>query len=538
MSDTHNPSDTAPEPTDLEARLSKVVWMSQAGNEAALASLIAELTDAELTDLIEVVFDATRSGIWCAISEDRRASIGHEFPQVILDTLPDTRPEAREASLLDRLLGELDTADEVALPEQVASLKDQDLALVLASLPPNQRHQVWLASSEDKQAATLVWLEEGVRESLLARMDETAVLPLVPALERSELVGVVESVSDEVADAIMKSLPSDDRADMESRLAFPEDSAGRLMDTDWVAVRADVNLGVVARYLKRRGDMPTQTDGLMIVDRDGLYLGKLPVSRILTRDDATTVADAMDANMDWVTVNTPEEEVAQLFQRRELTSVAVVDDEHRLVGRITLDDVLDLIRAQAEAPMMHMAGLEEGEDLFAPIISSGFRRMFWLGINLGTAFLAAWVIGLFEATLEQVVALAVLMPIVASMGGIAGSQTLTLAIRGLALGQITESNTRWLATKEIAIAGMNGLVWAIVVAGIAWLWFGDPRISAVIGAAMLINQFAAAVAGISVPLILNRFGIDPALSGSVVLTTVTDVVGFMSFLGLATLVLL
>lgn len=220
------------------------------------------------------------------------------------------------------------------------------------------------------------------------------------------------------------------------------------------------------------------------------------------------------------------------------TFLYVVDETHRLVGRINLDDAIHLIRNEAEQPMMHMAGLEVDEDLLAPIVTSVRRRLFWLGINLGTAFLAAWIIGLFEATLDKIVTLAVLMPIVASMGGIAGSQTLTLAIRGLALGQITDANTRWLAIKEITISIVNGIVWALVVGVITWLWFGQIGITIILGAAMVINLLTASISGLAIPLILDRFGIDPALSGSVVLTTVTDVVGFMSFLGLATIFLL
>jgi magnesium transporter len=230
--------------------------------------------------------------------------------------------------------------------------------------------------------------------------------------------------------------------------------------------------------------------------------------------------------------------VALLFQRRDLVALPIVDDDNKLMGRIVLDDAIELIRAEAEEPMMHMAGLETDEDLLAPVVTSAKRRLFWLGINLITAFLAAAVIGIFEATLDKLVALAVLMPIVASMGGIAGSQTLTLAIRGLALDQINDANKRWLLLKEIAISVINGVVWAVVVGIIAWLWFHNTGISLILGAAMVINLLVAAVSGLAIPLILDRINLDPALSGSVVLTTVTDVVGFMSFLGLATLFLL
>jgi magnesium transporter len=258
----------------------------------------------------------------------------------------------------------------------------------------------------------------------------------------------------------------------------------------------------------------------------------------LLKDDQQNVSELMDSTAIAVHTHTPLTEVATLFQRREMVSLPVVDDAGLLVGRIVFDDVIPLIRSEAEQPMMHMAGLQADEDLLAPIASSARRRLFWLGINLLTAFLAAWVIGLFEATLDRIVALAVLMPIVASMGGIAGSQTLTLAIRGLALGQITASNTRWSAYKEIIISIISGITWALVVGIVAYFWFGHWGISLILGAAMVINLLAAAISGLAIPLLLQRMGQDPALSGSVILTTVTDVVGFMSFLGLATWLLL
>jgi magnesium transporter len=250
------------------------------------------------------------------------------------------------------------------------------------------------------------------------------------------------------------------------------------------------------------------------------------------------VGDLMDADAVRVGADTPEKEVVSLFERRDLVTIAVVDPEEKLLGRIRVVDVVNLIRAESEHVLMKRVGLEEGEDLFAPVLISARRRALWLGINLMTVFLAAWVIGLFEATLDRVVALAILMPIVASMGGIAGSQTLTLMVRGLALDQIGKTTTRWLTMKELAIGALNGLVWALVVAGVAVLWFKDLRIGAIIAAAMIINLIAAALSGVLIPLVLRRFGSDPALSGAVVLTTVTDIVGFAVFLGLGTLVLL
>jgi magnesium transporter len=299
-----------------------------------------------------------------------------------------------------------------------------------------------------------------------------------------------------------------------------------------------VTLETVLRYLRMRGEIPEKTDALFVVNRHDRYLGVLHLSRLLTEDPERTVGEVMDTDVEGIAPGTPATEVASLFQDRDLVSAAVVaDDGGQLLGRITVDDVVDVIRDEAEHSVMSMAGLDEDADMFAPVVPSARRRGVWLGINLVTAFLAAWVVGLFEATIQQIVALAVLMPIVASMGGVAATQTLTLIVRGLALGQIERANARWLLTKEIAVALLNGLAWATVVGFVAWLWFGQWRLAAVIFAAMVVNLVAAALAGVTVPLALKRFGVDPAVAGGVIVTTVTDVIGFASLLGLGTLML-
>lgn len=420
-------------------------------------------------------------------------------------------------------------------------LQEQDeveVAHLLESLPPRERQYIWEFIPAACQADVLEELDDGVRNNLLEALPEASVIRAIREMEEAELVDLLESVPDRLAGAILKSLTEGARTAIQQRREYPEESAGRYMDTEWIAIRADVSLDVVARYLKRLDALPPHTDGLMVIDREGYYQGKLSLSSLLTGHGSKRVADVMQVDADKVGVLDLSEDWVDLFEERETESIAVVDADGKLVGRIAVDDALDIIRELADHQVMHMAGLDEDEDLFAPIIPSAKRRMFWLGINLLTAFLASSVIGLFAATLEKLVALAVLMPIVASMGGIAGSQTLTLAIRGLALGQISAANTRWLAIKEVVIAGINGVVWAVVVGLIAWLWFHDPKLAGVLAVAMIINQFAAAIAGLAVPLVLERSGIDPALSGSVILTTVTDVVGFMSFLGLATWLLL
>ena len=453
------------------------------------------------------------------------------------DILPAARPFPDiEAHI--RLVTEGLEADREALAAEVAAWSAGEIAAVMEALPRAVREGFWDLIPASLHGEVLSWLGEQVRSNLLEELEVEEAVAATAAMEPTDLAEVIDEASKELGEAILESLGAKERADVEETLAYPEETAGRLMDREWVAVRADVTLEVVKRYLHARGSLPYRSTALMVVDRDGTFRGKLPIELLLTRDPELLVSDVMDPSAISVNAATPLEEVAVLFQRRDLVNLPVVNDAHRLVGRIVLDDAIQLIRSEAEEPMMHMAGLEVDEDLLAPIMSSALRRMFWLGINLVTAFLAAWVIGLFEATLEKIVALAVLMPIVASMGGIAGSQTLTLAIRGLALGQITDANTRWLAIKEVAISALNGVVWALVVGAIAWAWFGNPGIALVLAAAMVINLLAAAFSGLVVPLALDRLGLDPALSGSVILTTVTDVVGFMSFLGLATLFLL
>jgi len=325
---------------------------------------------------------------------------------------------------------------------------------------------------------------------------------------------------------------------LEAMLSYPEDTAGGLMNIDTITVRPNVTLDVVLRYLRLRGEIPHMTDYLVVVNRSDRYIGLLSISDLLTKDPSLSVGRVMVKDIDPIPAMMPAREVAEIFEFRDLISAPVVDDEGRLLGRITIDDVVDVIRDEAEHSIMSMAGLDEEDDIFSPVVTSSRRRAIWLGINLATAFLASWVIGLFEATLKEVVALAVLMPIVASMGGIAGSQTLTLVIRGMALGYIDSANSRRILAKELAVGALNGLLWAVVVGVVAGLWFSDAMIGLIIAIAMQANLIVAALAGATIPLVMRRFGVDPALSSSMVLTTFTDVIGFAVFLGLATILLI
>lgn len=446
--------------------------------------------------------------------------------------------ETDSPSLLEAVLDALDEERTDDLPALLGDLRAAELAHLLESLPPGARPPVWETLDAERRGLVLLELHDEVREGLIDAMSNSELVAALQDLDTEDLAYLFDDLPDAAAAILLGALTREDRNRLQQTLAYPEDSAGRLLDTDIITVRPSVTVDVVLRYLRRHEEIPPHTDALMVVDKHNTYLGVLPVARLLTARPGRTVEELMVTDADRVTADTPAREVAHLFERRDLVSVAVIDSERKLLGRITIDEVVDIIHESADQTLLNLAGLDQDDDLFAPVISSAQRRAVWLGINLGTAFLAAWVIGLFQATLEQVVALAVLMPVVASMGGIAGSQTLTIAIRGLALGQISSANARWLATKELAVGALNGLIWAVVVGVIAVAWFGNWTLGGVIAAAMVINLLAAACAGVVLPLALQKLKLDPALSGSVILTTVTDVVGFFSFLGLGTWLLL
>jgi magnesium transporter len=414
----------------------------------------------------------------------------------------------------------------------INALHPAEIASLLESLPPARREVVWELVDPEDEGEVLVELNDEVRANLISGMDADELVAAMEGMELDDLADIMGDLPEAVNRQVLRSLEQQDRERLRAVLAYPEDTAGGLMNTDTVTVRPDVVLEVVMRYLRARGGLPERTDQLFVVGRNDEYLGSLAIGRLLTQDPQRTVAELMDTSVEAINANLPESEVASIFEDRDLLSAAVVDDRGALVGRITIDDVVDVIRDQADHSMMRMAGLDEDEDMFAPVFKSARRRAVWLGVNLATAFLAAWVVGLFQATLEEVVVLAVLMPIVASMGGIAGSQTLTLVIRGMALGQIARSNARWLIFKEIAVGLLNGFAWALVVALAVLLWFRTWEVGAIIAAALVINLLFAAIAGVGVPLLLKRLRIDPALAGTVILTTVTDVIGFMAFLGL------
>ncbi len=446
--------------------------------------------------------------------------------------------EQKQGRLADTVSALLQGGTAPEARRMLNALHPAEIANLLESFPVPERKLLWELVDEKNAGEVLLEVHDEVRSGLIRDMDEDELLAATSGMDMDDLADFVQDLPKTLTGEILRAMDNQNRQRLEAVLAYPEDSAGGLMNTDTVTVRPDVSLDVVLRYLRMRGALPELTDHLFVVSRFDHFLGILRVSDLLTHDPDGRVADLLDADAIAITADTPAREVAKMFEDRDLISAPVLDARGRLVGRITIDDVVDVIREEAERSILTMAGLGEEEDLFAPVWSSARRRALWLGINLLTALLAAYVIGLFEGTIAEIVALAVLMPVVASMGGIAGTQTLTLVTRAIALGQIASRNTRKLLFKELGVGVLNGLFWAAVLAGIATLWFGRPAIGGIIAAAMTINLAVAALTGVGIPLMLKRLGIDPALAGGVVLTTVTDVIGFVAFLGLATLFLL
>lgn len=439
---------------------------------------------------------------------------------------------------LSRLRDALDSGRLLPVKRSLQALNPAEIASLLESLPLAERNVVWDMVDPEDDGEVLLHLADDVRDGLMREMDTAELVAAAEELDIDDLADFVEHLPETVTQQVLKALDDDDRARLKSVLAYEPDTAGGLMNTDTVTVRPDVALEVVQRYLRLRGELPPHTDALFVVDRYGAYLGTLPLDKILTRDPDALVQAVMEHEREPLHDHLSDRDVAQRFENADLVSAPVVDNTGILLGRITIDDVVDVIRAEADHNLMAMAGLNEEEDLFAPVRTAARRRALWLGINLFTACLASRVVGFFEATITEVVALAVLMPIVASMGGITANQIVALMVRGLALGQVGSGNTGALFRKELAVALINGLLWGLTIAFITLLWFDSLPLALVIGGALLINLGFAAMAGVLVPLTLRKLRLDPALAGSVIVTTCTDVMGFFLFLGLGTLFLL
>jgi magnesium transporter len=440
-----------------------------------------------------------------------------------------------EQDTQESLLEALEAKQFERVQESLRGLHPSEIADLLESQPPRNREEIWKLIDPAMAGQVLSHAQDSVRAGLLEAMPPWEVAEATRDLDPDDLADILNDLPEAMADSVLLSMDVRNRERLASVLSYPEDTAGGLMNLDVVPVRADVTLDVVARYLRRLGELPEQTDSLMGVDRNNRFIGVLHLADILTRDPDTTVGELLESGME-IAADTPAQEVARLFEQRDLLSAAVVDGSGVLLGRITVDDVVDVIQEQADHTVRSLAGVTD-DDMFAPVLHSTRRRAMWLGVNIITAFIAAAVVGRFQDTIQQLVALAVLMPVVASMGGVAGNQTLTVTVRGLALGHVVRSNIRPLLQKELSVGILNGLLWALVVAVVAILWFHNPKLGLIMAAAMIINLIMGALAGAVIPLVLKRLGVDPAIAGGILLTTVTDVVGFLTFLGLATLFL-
>jgi magnesium transporter len=415
----------------------------------------------------------------------------------------------------------------------LASLRPSEVAGVLEANTPATRRIIWGLVDEEVRNQSLQYLQDDVRAEFLEAMDTAQLVAVADDLDTDDFADILQQLPTTITDQVLENLDSRDRARVESVLPYPEDSAGGLMNTDTITVRPRHAVELVLRYLRLRRDLPATTDALIVVNSRDEYLGMLPLTKLLTADATVTVREIMNTEEPAIHVGEADTEVAKLFSERDLISAPVVDDNGFLLGRITIDDVVDVIIEDAEEALLAPAGLVVDEDTFAPVRRAVRRRAIWLGINLVTALMAAAVISLFEDTIVKVVALAVLMPVVASMGGIAGTQTLTLVIRGQATGQLGRNNMLWMLNREFVIAALNGMLWATIVALGASYFFDDPKLGLVIAVAMVATILIAAVAGSLLPSLLRRMDIDPAIAGGVVLTTITDVAGFFIFLGLA-----
>jgi len=439
---------------------------------------------------------------------------------------------------LQNLMTALEASNHEEAKDQLKDLHPGEIALLLEAIKPKDRTVIWPGIEASIQGEVLKEVNEDVQSQLIDEMSVDALVKATEKLDTDDLADIVPNLPESAVHSLLLTLDYKHREHLNKVLEYPEDSAGGLMNTDFITVRPDVTISAVIRYLRLLKEMPVDTDQVFVVDRNFTYLGSLLISTLLTEEPEQVIMSLINSDFSKpIHADTDEAEVALLFEQRNLISAPVIDENNQLVGRITIDDVVDVIRDQAEHSVMSMVGLDEDEDVFAPIIQSTLRRSIWLGVNLVTAFIAVYFIGLFEATLQQKIALAILMPVVASMGGIAGTQTLIIVTRGIATGRVTTANIKSLINKEVAVSGLNGVIWSIVIALVTYYWFSDIVLSVVIGLAIIVNLVVAAFSGAFLPLLLTKLRIDPALAGGVILTTITDVIGFVAFLGLAALVI-
>lgn len=415
----------------------------------------------------------------------------------------------------------------------MAEMPPGDVAYLVSSSPPHYRALLLGLLESEQEALVVNELPDELRSAVLIDREPEALAGIVEKLDDDDVADILHELPEDVTGQVLAIMDEQYRQRLQTVLSFPDDVAGGLMSTDIITIRADLTLDVVLRYLRRHVEIPPNTDNLIVVNRRDKLVGLLPIRTVLVSDPAVSVREMMITDQEALNVHMPATEVARRFERNDWISAPVVNDTGKILGRITIDDVVDVIMEEADHSLTSLAGLVE-EDTFATVWQSAPRRAVWLAINLATALLASSVISLFQGTIEKVVALAVLMPVVASMGGIAGTQSLTILIRAMAMGQINDRNQLWLVGRESLIGLLNGTLWAAVVAITASIWFNDITLGLIIAAAMLINLLTAGLSGAGLPLLLQRLNIDPALAGGVLVTTVTDIVGFLTFLGLAT----
>jgi len=440
---------------------------------------------------------------------------------------------------LGQLISDLERDQITSIQQTLTSLHPSEIARLLESLTPGKRKIIWQLVDQDDEGDVLKELVEDVRQNLIGEMDATELIAATQDMELDDLADLLVDLPETVTEQVITALDRQDQIRLESVMSYDEDTAGGLTNPRIISVRRGITIEVLMRYLKRLNKLPEHTNYIYIVNRNDEYLGAVKLVDLFLEDKNNPIETIMDEAVKATLADEDVKQVAMDFQNLDLISMPVIDEKNRLLGQITVDDVVDVIQDQVNSEIFNMAGLDDEDDIFAPVILSTKRRAVWLGMNLITAFVVAGAIGLFQDILQQIVILAVLMPIVASMGGVAGNQTLILVIRGIAMGKIQRSNARKLLIKESSVALLNGFTWSIVVSVLAVVLFQTTwEIGLIVGAAMLLNIFASAIAGVAIPFLLKKMGIDPALAGGVLMITLTDVLGFVTFLGLATLFLL
>ena len=440
-------------------------------------------------------------------------------------------------NLLAYLEGSINSESIDSVKKSLNSLSPQEIAHQIESTPSKFRQIIWSLVDPDTSGEVMHDLSDEIQNEILEDMDASSVALLTSGLDIDEVVDILQHIPEQIIPTVLNQMSKQDRKRIQEVLTYPEDTAGGMMNPDVITVRPDITVKIVLRYLRRFESIPSNYDNIFVVDRSDKFIGTLPINKLLTSSSAKSIDQLIERDYKVINANISDSDVAMTFKIFNLVSAPVVDDDHNLLGQITIDDAVDVIVDDADHSLLALSGLSDTEDTFLSVKKTAPKRSLWLGLNLITAIIASSAIDIFRDTLEQLVALAVLMPIVASMGGVAGSQTLTVVIRGIALGQVEKKNIKWLFSKEFAVGAINGLFFSIVTGLVVAFWFDNPMLAVIMASAMVVNLLAAAIAGTLIPIILKALNADPAVAGSVVLTTVTDVVGFVSFLGLSSILL-